>query len=50
MVKDPPANAEDTGSTPGQGTKIPHTLEQLSPLTATTELAPITRATTKDYT
>ena len=26
MVKNPPANAEGTGSTPGQGTKIPHAL------------------------
>ena len=24
MVKNPPANAGDTGSSPGGGTKIPH--------------------------
>ena len=24
VVKNPPANAEDPGSIPGQGTKIPH--------------------------
>ena len=24
MAKNPPANAEDTGSIPGGGTKIPH--------------------------
>ena len=32
MVKNPPFNAEDAGSNPGQGTKIPHASEQLSPL------------------
>ena len=37
MVKNPPANARDTGSIPGQGTKIPYATEQLSPLAATTE-------------
>ena len=31
VVKDPPANARDTGSIPGQGTKIPHASGQLSP-------------------
>ena len=30
MVKNLPGNAEDMGSIPGQGTKIPHALEQLS--------------------
>ena len=39
MVKNPPANAEDIGSIPGQGTKIPNTLEELSQHSATTELA-----------
>ena len=31
VVKDPPANAGDMGSIPGQGTKIPHASGQLSP-------------------
>ena len=31
VVKDPPANAGDMGSIPGQGTKLPHTIGQLSP-------------------
>ena len=30
MVKNLPGNAEDMGSIPGQKTKIPHALEQLS--------------------
>ena len=30
VVKNPPCNAEDTDSIPGQGTKIPHSTEQLS--------------------
>ena len=30
-VKNTPCNAGDVGSIPGQGTKIPHTLGQLSP-------------------
>ena len=38
-VKNPPSNAGDTGSIPGQGTKIPHAEEELSLLTTTTELA-----------
>ena len=37
VVKNPPANAGDTGSIPGLGTKIPHAVEQLSPHIATTE-------------
>ena len=37
MVKNPPSNAGDTGSIPGQRTKIPHATGQLSPRTATTE-------------
>ena len=30
MVKNPPCNAGDAGSIPGQGTKIPHAKGQLS--------------------
>ena len=30
VVKSPPANAGDTGSIPGLGSKILHTMEQLS--------------------
>ena len=37
MVKNPPSNAEDAGSIPGQGTKIPYAAGQLSPCTATAE-------------
>ena len=45
MVKNPPAYAEDTGSIPGLGTKIPHALEQLSPCATTPEaLRPGARA------
>ena len=39
VVKNPPANAGDTGSSPGRGTKIPHAAEQLSLCTTTTEPA-----------
>ena len=35
VVKNPPFKGVDTGSSPGQGTKIPHALGQLSPCTAT---------------
>ena len=35
VVKNPPSNARDAGSIPGQGTKIPHATGQLS-LRATT--------------
>ena len=38
MVNNPPYNAGDMGSIPGQGTKIPHDAGQLSQHTATTEL------------
>ena len=38
VVKIPPCNAGDVNSIPGQGTKIPHAMEQLSPPAATTEL------------
>ena len=37
MVKNPPSNAGDVGSIPGQGTKIPHATGQLSPHATTTE-------------
>ena len=37
MVKNAPCNAEVMGSTPGQGTKIPHAMEQLSLRVATAE-------------
>ena len=37
VVKNPSFNAGDTGSIPGQGTKIPHAVGQLSPSAATTE-------------
>ena len=37
MVKSLPSNAEDWGSVPAQGTKIPHALGQLSPCAPTTE-------------
>ena len=36
-IKNPPCNAADAGSIPGWGSKIPHTMEQLSPCTATRE-------------
>ena len=39
MVKNLPANAGDTGSIPGQGTKIPHAAKQLSPCAITAEPA-----------
>ena len=38
MVKNLPSNAGDAGSTPGQGTKIPRAVGQLSPCATTTEL------------
>ena len=37
VVKNPPANAGDTDSTPGWRTKIPHALEQLGLRVATIE-------------
>ena len=39
MVKNLPFNAGDADSVPDQGTKISHTVEQLSQHAATTELA-----------
>ena len=38
VVENLPSNAGDTGSIPGQGTKIPHAAGQLSPRATTTEL------------
>ena len=38
VAKNPPYNAGDAGSIPGQGTKIPHAMGQLSPRATTTEL------------
>ena len=38
MVTNPPYNAGDAGSIPGQGTKIPHAAGPLSPRATTTEL------------
>ena len=37
MAKDPPPDEGDSGSIPGQGTKIPHSAGQLSLRAATTE-------------
>ena len=37
MVKNSPRNAGDTGSIPGEGTKISHVTEQLSPHTTTVD-------------
>ena len=39
VVKNLPYNAGDVGLIPGQGTKIPHAVGQLSPHVTTTELA-----------
>ena len=41
VVKNPPANAGDTGSIPGAG-RFPHAVEQLSPCTAT--IAPLVQS------
>ena len=38
MVKNPPADAGDTGSSPGPG-RVPNAAEQLSQCTTTTEPA-----------
>ena len=37
VAKNPPSNAWDMGSIPGQGTKIPHAAGLLSPHAATRE-------------
>ena len=39
VVKNPRSSAGDTGLIPGRGARIPHSAGQLSPRTATTELA-----------
>ena len=39
VVKNLPSNSRDTGSIPGQGTKIPHAAGQLSLHATTTEPA-----------
>ena len=40
VVKNPPANARDTGSNPGPGgSRMPHAAEQLSPCATTVEPA-----------
>ena len=38
VVKNPPCDARDMGSIPGQRTKIPHAEEQLSPRAITRDL------------
>ena len=38
VLKNPPANAGNTGSSPGPG-RIPHDVEQLGPCATTTEPA-----------
>ena len=44
VVENPPCNEGDSGSIPGQGTKIPHALEQLNPHAATkTQLGQINK-------
>ena len=43
MVKNPPSNAREAGSIPGQGTKIPHAVGQLSPCTAAREACALQR-------
>ena len=48
VVKNPPSNARDMGSNPGQGTNTPHTTEQLR-LYLITELALQSPRTTTRY-
>jgi len=43
VVRNPPCNAADTSLTPGQGTKISHAEEQLSPPTTILSSHVITR-------
>ena len=50
MVKNPPYNAGDEGSIPGQGTKIPHAVGQLSPHATTTELESLSAANYRAHT
>ena len=40
VVKNPPCNAGNAGVIPGQGTKIPHAVEQLNTHAVTTECVP----------
>ena len=40
MVKNPPCSAEEVGSIPARGTKIPYAMEQLGQHTAITEAWP----------
>ena len=40
VIQNPPCNAGDMNSIPGQGTRIPHTARQLSPCARTTESSP----------
>ena len=40
VVKNPPSNARDTGSIPGQGSKIPRAIGQISPCCTTREKPP----------
>ena len=37
VLKNPPSNSGDVGSTPGWGTKTPHAIGQLSPCATTSE-------------
>ena len=37
VIKNPPCKAGDAGSIPSQGTRIPHAVEQLSPLATAKE-------------
>ena len=46
MVQKPPCNADDGDLIPGQGTKIPHAVEQLSPHAGTTETPTCSEART----
>ena len=46
LVKNLPCNARDVGPTPGQGARISHASEQLSPSATTTEsVSPVKEAT-----
>ena len=52
VVNNLPPNARDAGSVPSEGTKIPHTLEQLSLYPTTTEVHMLwsPKATTRGFT
>ena len=45
VVQKLPSDAGGVGSIPGQGTKIPHAMGQLSPHTATTEATHLSQRT-----